>query len=200
MSRKRCIESAEPGARAAHEIGAPREGVRRQVRDARGALDGDHVRHARLDEGLRGGLGEARGDEDELELRVAARLQQLAQLLHAHEVRRAPAVLHREVRRVAVARVVQPHAAAKRHERPQPVGRRVLEAHLRGEVARDEMARRLPGGGEAWRRTLSARLASPMLAQMSWRSLSKSKVSIGSTLPETAGDWARSQRGVPRES
>jgi hypothetical protein len=54
--------------------------------------------------------------------------------------------------------------------------------------------------GEAWRRTLSARLASPMLAQMSWRSLSKSKVSIGSTLPETAGDWARSQRGVPRES
>ena len=40
------------------------------------------------------------------------------------------------------------HAAAQRHERPQPVGRRVLEAHLRGrgEVARDEMARRLPGG------------------------------------------------------
>ena len=129
MSRKRCIESAEPGARAAHEIGAPREGVRRQVGDARGALDGDHVRHARLDEGLRGGLGEARGDEDELELRVAARLQQLAQLLHAHEVRRAPAVLHREVRRVAVARVVQPHAAAKRHERPQPVGGGELEAH-----------------------------------------------------------------------
>ena len=47
----------------------------------------------------------------------------------AYIVRAAAAVLHAEVRGVAVARVVQPVAAAERDERAQTIGRSVLEAH-----------------------------------------------------------------------
>ena len=86
------------------------------------------MRHARLDKGERRRLGEAGGHEDELQLRVTARLQQLAQLLDADEVRGAAPILHGEEGGVAMARVVQPDAAAECHKGPQPVGGGVLEA------------------------------------------------------------------------
>ena len=111
------------------QVEGAREGVRGIVRDARLQPHGDDMRDAGVDKRLGGGLGEARGDEDEAERGERARLQQLLERRDAHEVGRAAAVLHREKGAVAVPRVVHAAALAQGNQRAQPVGRRVLEAH-----------------------------------------------------------------------
>ena len=88
------------------------------------------MRHACLYKGLCSSLREARRDEDEAERGDAARLQQLLERGHTNEVRIPAPILHREVVWVAVARVVESATLAERHEGSQPIGRRVLEAHL----------------------------------------------------------------------
>lgn len=111
------VRSLDGGADGEREVEGACESVCRVVGDTRGALNGDDVRDTRLDKGLRRGFREARGHEDKLQRGNSTRLQQLAQLLHTDKVRGASAVLHGQVRRVAVARVVQADAAAQRDQR-----------------------------------------------------------------------------------
>lgn len=112
------------------EIKGARERLCREVRDARRQAHGDDMRHACLYKGLCSSLREARRDEDEAERGDAARLQQLLERGHSHEVRIPSPILHREVVWIAVARVVEAATLAERHEGTQPIGRRSLEAHL----------------------------------------------------------------------